>query len=134
MALDRCDLRLSPAKTIICPALTTILSWIWSQGSIRASPHRVAALASCEPPKNVCGLSAFVGLYKMLGGSLVELLNSSLLSSHLLPVANLRIPSPGLMSSWCVSALVKKHSRPTDPSLSPSLMISSGSQPMVLSR
>ena len=66
-ALDRCDLRLSPAKTIICPASTTILGWIWSQGSIRASPHRVAALASCEPPKNVRGLRAFVGSYKMLG-------------------------------------------------------------------
>ena len=66
-ALDRCNLRLSPAKTIICPASTTILGWIWSQGSIRASPHRVAALASCEPPKNVRGLRAFVGSYKMLG-------------------------------------------------------------------
>ena len=66
-AMDRCNLRLSPAKTIICPASTTILGWIWSQGSIRASPHRVAALASCEPPKNVRGLRAFVGSYKMLG-------------------------------------------------------------------
>ena len=66
-ALDRSNLRLSLAKTIICPASTTNLSWIWSQGSIRASPHCVAALASCEPPKNVCGLSAFVGSYKMLG-------------------------------------------------------------------
>jgi len=65
--LDRCNLRLSPAKTIICPASTTILGWIWSQGSIRAFPHHLAALASCEPPKNVCGLRAFVGSYKMLG-------------------------------------------------------------------
>ena len=67
LALDRCSLRLSPEKTIVCPASTTILGWIWSQGSIRASPHRVAALASCEPPKNVRGLRAFVGSYKMLG-------------------------------------------------------------------
>ena len=66
-ALDRCNLRLSPDKTIICPASTTTLGWIWSQGSIRASPHRVAAMASCEPPKNVRGLRAFVGSYKMLG-------------------------------------------------------------------
>ena len=29
-ALDHCNLRLSPARTIICPALTTILIWIWS--------------------------------------------------------------------------------------------------------
>lgn len=34
---------------------------------IHASPHRVAALASCEPPKNVRGLRAFIGSYKMLG-------------------------------------------------------------------
>lgn len=66
-ALDRCNLHLSPTKTIICPASTTILGWIWSQGLIHASPHRVAALASCEPPKNVRGLRAFLGSYKMLG-------------------------------------------------------------------
>ena len=41
--------------------------WIWCQGSIQASPHRIAALASCEPPKTVRGLRAFVGSYKMLG-------------------------------------------------------------------
>jgi len=45
-ALDRCNLRFSPAKTIVCPASTTILGWIWSQGSIHASPHPVTALAS----------------------------------------------------------------------------------------
>lgn len=66
-ALDCCNLRLSPAKTIICPASSTILGWIWSQGSIRASPHRVAALASCKPPKHVRGLRAFIGSDKMLG-------------------------------------------------------------------
>ena len=65
--LDRCNLRLSPAKTIICPAATTILGWIWSQGMIHASPNRGATLASCEPPKNVRGLRAFIGSYKMLG-------------------------------------------------------------------
>lgn len=52
-ALNRCNLRLSPEKTIICPASTTILGWIWSQGSIRASSHLVAVLPSCEQPKNV---------------------------------------------------------------------------------
>lgn len=34
---------------------------------IHASPHRVAALASFERPKNVRGLRAFIGSYKMLG-------------------------------------------------------------------
>ena len=38
-SLDRCNLRLSPTKTIICPKSTTILGWIWSQGILAASPH-----------------------------------------------------------------------------------------------
>ncbi|PFX34092.1 Transposon Tf2-9 polyprotein [Stylophora pistillata] len=133
-ALDCCNLGLSPAKTIICPFSTTILDWIWSQGSIRASPHRVAALASGETPKNVRSLRVFVGSYKMLNlaGSLVELLSSSLLSSPLRQVANLRIRCPGLTSFWFVSAPVKRHNHLTDPSLFPSLIISSESRPMVL--
>ena len=49
-ALDKCDLRLSAKKTIISPVSTTILGWIWSRGSIHASPHRIATLASCPPP------------------------------------------------------------------------------------
>ena len=65
-ALDKCDLRLSAKKTIISPVSTTILGWIWSRGSIRASPHRVAALSSCTPPKTVRDLRAFIGSYKML--------------------------------------------------------------------
>ena len=43
-ALDRCNLRLSPTKTVICPRSTTILGWIWSQGRLSASPHRIAVL------------------------------------------------------------------------------------------
>ena len=31
--LARCSLRLSATKTVICPKTTTILGWIWSQGS-----------------------------------------------------------------------------------------------------
>ena len=66
VALDKCDLRPSAKKTIIAPVSTTILGWIWSAGSIHASPHRIAALASCPPPKTVRGLRAFIGSYKML--------------------------------------------------------------------
>ena len=64
--LDKCDLCLSAKKTIISPGSTTILGWIWSHGSIHASPHRIAALASCAPPKTVRDLCAFIGSYKML--------------------------------------------------------------------
>ena len=52
-ALDRCNLRLSPTKTVICPKTTSILGWIWSQGRLSANPHRIAALASCPLPSTV---------------------------------------------------------------------------------
>ena len=48
--LHKCNLKLSPTKTIICPRSTTILGWVWSQGSLSASPHRVAVLSKCPPP------------------------------------------------------------------------------------
>ena len=48
-ALSRCNLRLSAAKTVVCPKSTTILGWIWSQGVLSASPHRITALTSGLP-------------------------------------------------------------------------------------
>ena len=66
-SLDHCNLCLSPTKTIICPKSTTILSWIWSQGTLSASPHRIAVLSSCPPPQRVKGLRSFIGAYKALG-------------------------------------------------------------------
>ena len=66
-SLDRCNLRLSATKTIICPKSTTILGWIWSQGTLAASPHRIAVLSSCPPPQSVKGLRSFIGAYKVLG-------------------------------------------------------------------
>lgn len=65
-ALQKCNLSLAPTKTLICPRSTTILGWIWSQGSISASSHRVATLSSCPLPETVRGLRAFIGAYKML--------------------------------------------------------------------
>ena len=64
--LDKCDLRLSPTKTVICPRSTTILGWVWSQGKLSASPHRVAVLSSCPPPTTVKGMRSFIGSYKVL--------------------------------------------------------------------
>ena len=65
-ALDRCNLRPSPTKTIICPTSTTILGWVWSQGRLSTSPHHVAVLASCPPPQTIKGLRSFIGTYKVL--------------------------------------------------------------------
>ena len=65
--LDRCNLRLSPTKTVICSRSTTILGWVWSQGSLSASPYRIAVLSSCPPHTTVKGMRSFVGFYKVLG-------------------------------------------------------------------
>ena len=65
-ALNKADLRLSPVKTVIVPKSTTILGWIWSQGTISASNHRVSTLATCATPTNVRGLRSFIGAYKVL--------------------------------------------------------------------
>ena len=65
-ALAKCNLKLSPPKTIIAPASAIILGWIWANGTIRASSHKVSALASCPPPKTVRSLRSFIGAYKVL--------------------------------------------------------------------
>ena len=57
---------LSASKTVICPQSTTILGWIWSKGTIHASPHRVATLSTCATPETVRGLRSFIEAYKVL--------------------------------------------------------------------
>ena len=88
--LDKCNLRLSPTKTVICPKSTTILGWVWSQGKLSASPHRVSVLSSCPPPTTVKGMRSFIGSYKVLSrvlpdcSSLIDPLDSAIsgLQSH----------------------------------------------------
>ena len=65
-AFNVCDMKFSPTKTIIAPKTTTILGWIWSNGSINASPHRIATLSTCAPRSTVRGLHSFIGAYKVL--------------------------------------------------------------------
>ena len=65
-ALQTNNLRLSARKTIICPRSTTILGWIWQAGTLRASPHRLSALAAVDLPKTVLGMRSFIGAYKVL--------------------------------------------------------------------
>ena len=64
--LQKNNLRLSAAKTIICPSKAIVLGWVWSNGTLQASPHKLAALSSVEPPSTVQGLRSFVGAYKVL--------------------------------------------------------------------
>ncbi len=65
-SLHKSNLHLSPSKTTICPRSATILGWVWQDGQISASPHKIAVLSSCKPPESVKGLRSFIGAYKML--------------------------------------------------------------------
>uniref|UniRef100_A0A8C4NGU4 Uncharacterized protein n=1 Tax=Eptatretus burgeri TaxID=7764 RepID=A0A8C4NGU4_EPTBU len=65
-ALRKCRLRLCATKTAVCPKSTTILGWIWSNGTIQVSPHRVATLYTCSAPEKVRGMRSFIGAYKVL--------------------------------------------------------------------
>ena len=65
-ALNKSGLCLSAKKTIICPRTTTVLGWIWQEGSICASPHRISTLAQAKLPTTVKGLRSFIGAYKFL--------------------------------------------------------------------
>ena len=60
------NLRLSPSKTVCCPVSTEVLGWIWKQGTLQASSHRLNTLSVCEPPKTVKSLRSFIGAYKFL--------------------------------------------------------------------
>ncbi len=66
VALQACNLCLSPSKTVVAPVQTNILGWVWNQGTIRASSQRISTLASCTPPATVSGLRSFIGAYKVL--------------------------------------------------------------------
>ena len=53
-------------KTRVCTKTTTILGWVWTQGTLHASPHRIATLSPCVHPHTVLGLRSFIGAYKVL--------------------------------------------------------------------
>ena len=65
-ALHKCPLRLSVSKTNINPQSATILGWIWNYGTLRASPHGIAALASCPEPDIVDRMKSFIGAFMVL--------------------------------------------------------------------
>ena len=60
------NLRLSASKTFICPQTANILGWVWCNGTLHASPHRICALSAVEPPNSVSSLRSFIGSYKFL--------------------------------------------------------------------
>ena len=90
-------LKLSPTKTVILPASTTILGWRWEDGKISSTPHRLNALLSCDPPDTVTALRSFVGAYKFISrvlpfyadklDPLEQVISSSLGKLNRLPVS-----------------------------------------------
>ena len=66
IALKKNGLRLSAAKTVVCPKSVMILGWIWQGGSLKASPHKISTLASVEFPQTVGKLRSYVGGVKFL--------------------------------------------------------------------
>ena len=65
-ALSKNNLGLNAPKTWIVPKEVMILGWIWSDGTIKASPHRVSTLSVCDPPKSVGAMRSYIGSYKCL--------------------------------------------------------------------
>ena len=64
--LQENGMKLSPTKTICCPKSTVVLGWLWENGTIRSTPHRLNTLMQCEPPETVHKLRSFIGSYKAL--------------------------------------------------------------------
>ena len=64
--LQENDIRLSAKKTIISPESVMVLGWVWSRGTITASPHSLSALSECEPPSTVKSMKSYIGAYRFL--------------------------------------------------------------------
>ena len=62
-ALRNCNFRLSTNRTIISLKKTTILGWIWTVGSLFASPHHLNTLATYPEPHTASQLRSFIGAY-----------------------------------------------------------------------
>ena len=60
-ALYHSDLRHSAHKTTVAPYSTTVQRWIWCDGTLQASPHRISTLTQCDPPSTITGIGSFIG-------------------------------------------------------------------------
>ena len=65
-ALNENGLRLSASKTVICPVSVVILGWLWKNGTISATQHKVSALTAVEPPVTVGKMRSYIGSFKFL--------------------------------------------------------------------
>ena len=62
--LSENNLVLSASKTVIVPMSTTVLGWIWNNGSLRVSQHKICPLQQADPPKTCTAMRSFLGAYK----------------------------------------------------------------------
>ena len=53
-------LRVAPPKTILGIKETSITGWIWRQGKLFPSTHKLNPLTVCEKPKTIKGLGSFL--------------------------------------------------------------------------
>lgn len=60
------NLKLNSVKTVICPIETEILGWIWRQGTLSVSSHKISALLAAKPPKTCSAMRSFIGAYKAM--------------------------------------------------------------------
>ena len=73
------NLKLSAVKTIICPARTVILGWIWQNGTLSVSSHKLSPLISADPPLTCSAMRSYIGTYKAVARCIPSY--ASLLSS-----------------------------------------------------
>ena len=125
-ALFHNGLRLSAPKSVIAPKSTTILGWIWSQGTIKASPHCTSALTTCDPPQLSRVFVPLLVLLRLMGlvppyTSLMTSQNPNLLDTSMLSskrdrltgsLVNLRHCALQLQSHTLVLTSYNLQSRP----------------------
>ena len=66
IAFHTAGVRLTAPKTIIAPTQALLLGWVWKNGKLEASPHKIAALSKCTRPVTVKDMRSFLGAYKVL--------------------------------------------------------------------
>ena len=76
--LSKNGLVLSGSKTVITPLTTTVLGWIWNNGSLCVSQHKICPLRQADPPKTCTAMRSFLGAYKNIARAIPR--SSSFLS------------------------------------------------------
>ena len=112
-ALHCNNLKLSLPKTLIARISAVTLGWLWKQGTLTATPHRVSTLATCVQPKTVKGLRSFLWAYKFLSRILPQI--SSILAPLEEAIAGIASVTdgaqklPGIKAAILITRGSKRH-------------------------